>query len=639
MNAAAVLLVIGVALSTNSLLSLAQDDAVVKAKPAERVYSPYANEDFPTALLFGDVHVHTGLSADAGGAGTRLMPREAYRFARGEQVTSNTGQPVKLLQPYDFFAVTDHTDGMGVITDILAGTPNIMADPYGRELNAAFNKGGKAASDAVIDMIARFSQGELSSALNYQPGNPAYQSTWERIVSAGEEFNQPGVFTTMFGFEWTSLVKGNNLHRIVLMRDGTDRALQVVPYTTTKPQGSTDPRDLWAWMQNWEQTTGGDILAIPHNGNLSNGWMFSLVDNFDGDKPFDAEYATSRARWEPIVEVTQMKGDGEAHPLLSPEDEFANFETWDLGNLDLSEKKTTAMLPGEYARSALKRGLELDASLGVNPYKFGMIGSTDTHTGLSTIREDNFFSKFPTYEPRPERATHASRPSPKTGLSRQGWKYAAEGAVAVWARENSRGAIFDAMEKKEVYATTGPRIRVRFFGGYDFVAEDIKHRDLAWIGYGKGVPMGSDLTKSPKAKAPTFLVYAQRDPMGANLDRIQVIKGWLDKDGMAQEKVYDVAWSGERRPGADGRVPAVGSTVDLELANWTNTIGAPDLGTVWTDPDFDPAQEAFYYARVIAIPTPRWTAFDQARFEIELPGDIPLTVQDRAYTSPIWYAP
>jgi len=632
-------LLLAALLAVGPLAARAADDAVVKAAPAPPVYSPYANQDYPARVLFGDVHVHTGLSADAGGGGTRLMPRDAYRFARGDQVLSNTGQPVKLQRPYDFFAVTDHTDGMGVITDILAGAPNVMADPYGRELNAAFNKGGQAARDAMNGMIARFAQGELSEALNYQPGNPAYQSTWERIVRAGEEFNQPGVFTTLFGFEWTSLVKGNNLHRIVLMRDGADRALMVEPYTTTPPKGSPDPRDLWTWMQNWEQATGGRMLAIPHNGNLSNGWMFPLVDNFDGDKPLDADYAARRKRWEPIVEVTQMKGDGETHPLLSPEDGFADFETWDLGNLDLSAKKTPDMLPGEYARSALKRGLELEASLGVNPYQFGMIGSTDTHTALSTIDEDNFFSKFPGDEPRPGRATHASKGSPKLGLSRQGWQYAAEGAVAVWARENSRGAIFDAMLKKEVYATTGPRMPVRFFGGYDFAPADIQHRDLARIGYSKGVPMGGNLPPAPTGSRPVFLVYAMRDPVGANLDRIQVVKGWLDDNGRAQEKVYDVAWSGDRRPGPDGVVPAVGSTINLELASWTNTIGAADLGTVWTDPDFDPTREAFYYARVLAIPTPRWTAYDQARFGVKMPEDVPLTLQDRAYTSPIWYRP
>ena len=598
-----------------------------------RGYSPYADRGFPTNVYFGDVHVHTALSADAGGGGNRLMPREAYRFARGEQVTSNTGQPVKLRTAYDFLAVADHTDGMGMITDVLAGTPNIMADPYGRELHEEFNKGGQAAGAAMFDMIARFAQGEMPEALNYQPGNPAYRSTWEDIVAAAEEFNDPGTFTALIGFEWTSLVSGDNLHRVVLYRDGADKALMAEPYTTTTPIGSPDPQDLWAWMENYENLSGGKILAIPHNGNLSNGAMFPLVDQFNNDTPLDAAYAESRMRWEPIVEMTQPKGDGETHPFLSPDDAFADYETWDYGNLDLSVAKTPDMLAGEYARSALKRGLELEAGMGANPYRFGMIGSSDIHTSLSTPAEDNFFGKTPPDEPNPNRATHVAKQNESLGLVRYGWEYATPGLAAVWAKENTRAAIFDAMMRKETYATTGTRIRVRFFGGWNFDAEDALGRDLAMVGYSKGVPMGGDLL--PGEGAPSFLVFALRDSMGANLDRIQIVKGWLDGEGAAQERVYDVALSDGR---TDGSVP-VGSTVDLSRPSWTNTIGAPELGTVWTDPDFDPAQSAFYYARVIEIPTPRWTAYDAVRFNLDLPDDIPLTVQERAYTSPIWYTP
>ncbi|MCK5356732.1 MAG: DUF3604 domain-containing protein, partial [Methyloprofundus sp.] len=390
-----------------------------------KAYSPYANRAFPAKVLFGDVHVHTGLSGDAGGGGTRLMPRDAYRFARGEQLISNTGLPVRISQPYDFMAVADHTDGMGMITDVISGTPNIMADSYGRELNAAFNAGGEAASKAMFGLIARFSQGKVPKALNYQPGNPAYRSTWERIVKAAEEYNEPGKFTTLIGFEWTSLVKGNNLHRVVLMRDDADKALMVEPYTTTPPLGSTNPRDLWKWMENWEAKTGGQILAIPHNGNLSNGMMFPLLDNFDANKPLDDAYLKTRIRWEPLVEVTQPKGDGEAHPLLSPNDEFADFETWDNANLDFSEKKTPKMLPGEYARSALKRGLELEAKTGINPYKFGMIGSTDIHTAISTTAENNFFGKHTADEPKASRASHLAKENKDLGLKRYGWQYGA----------------------------------------------------------------------------------------------------------------------------------------------------------------------------------------------------------------------
>jgi len=609
---------------------------VLKGRP----YSPYADRAFPTDVYFGDTHVHTGLSADAGGSGTRLMPRDAYRFARGEQVISNTGQPVKLARPYDFFMITDHSDAMGAITDIIDGAPNILADPEGRKFHEDFNAGGQTAAQAMFRLINQFAQGEISPELNYQPGNPAYKRVWDDIVRAAEELNDPGTFTTFIAFEWTSLVSGNNLHRNVIFRDGPERAGQVVPYTTTPPIGSRNPRDLWAWMANYEEKTGGDVTAIPHNGNLSNGMMFALQDDFADGAPYDRAYAEERAKWERLYEVTQYKGDGEAHPLLSPEDEFADYETWDFGNLDGTQAKTPEMLPGEYARSGLLRGLQLEAKLGVNPFKFGLEGATDTHTGLSTVDEDNYFGKFTTYEPSPERAAHAGKPSPAGIIMPGGGDYSAAGVTAVWASENTRGALFDAMERREVYATTGPRMRVRFFGGWGFEPGDALRRDLAQLGYTKGVPMGADLPAPGEgAKAPTFLVYALRDPIGANLDRIQIIKGWLDADGNPREQVYDVAWSGDRQPGANGKLPAVGDTVDLSIPSWTNTIGASELGTVWSDPDFDPRLRAFYYARVIAIPTPRWTAYDRVKFKLDLPPEIPLKTQDRAYTSPIWYTP
>lgn len=636
-------LVCAVWLCANSISAFAASEAELSVSSAsqDQYYSPYANQSYPSKLLFGDVHVHTGLSGDAGGSGTRLMPSDAYRFARGEQVTSNTGQPVRISQPYDFLAVADHTDGMGVIKDILAGAPNIMADPFGRELNAAFNKGGQEARDAAVEMIRRFSQGEINEALNYQPGNPAYLSTWKSIVQAAEDYNEPGRFTALIGFEWTSLVKGNNLHRVVLMRDGANKAIMIEPYTTTPPLGSPNPRDLWKWMESWEQETGGQILAIPHNGNLSNGWMFPLVDNFDADNPLDDTYLQSRNRWEPLVEVTQAKGDGEAHPLLSPDDAFADFGTWDIANLDFSEAKTPEMLPGEYARSALKRGLELEASQGFNPYKFGMIGSTDSHTALSTTAEDNFFGKTANREPRPGRSVGTEKENSELGLKRLAWQTVASGITAVWAHENTRGQIFDAMRRKETFATTGPRIRVRFFGSFEFTEEDARSRQIAALGYSKGVPMGGDISAAPKGKAPTFLVAAMKDPQSGNLDRIQIIKGWLDGRGKAQEKAYDVAWgdADKREPASGGNIPPVGSTVDARTATWTNTIGDGQLTAVWKDPDFNPSVKAFYYARVLEIPTPRWTTYDAARFGAEIPQGAPVSVQERAYTSPIWYTP
>ncbi len=489
-------------------------------------------------------------------------------------------------------------------------------------------------------LVASFAQGTVSPELNYQPGNPAFATVWDDLIEAAEEFNQPGIFTTFIAFEWTSLVAGNNLHRNVILRDGPEIARQILPYTTTPPIGSPNPRDLYAWLQNFEDTTGGDALAIAHNGNLSNGWMFSLADDFvEGRPPLDAEYAAARAKWEPLYEWTQIKGDGEAHPFLSPEDEFADFETWDYGNLDASVRKTPEMLPGEYARSGLLRGLALQAELGVNPYKFGASAATDTHTGLSAIAEENFFSKHVAYEPSAARATHVGKAFPNGEVAYYGSAYNAAGLTAVWARENTRASIFDAMERREAYGTTGSRMTVRFFGG-DYAEDALARRDLARIGYSGGVPMGGDLAPPAEGEAPDFLVYALRDPIGANLDRIQIFKGWLDAEtGEAMEKVYDVVWSGDRDADENGKLPPVGNTVDLSVPSWTNSLGAPELGAVWTDPDFDVTEPAFYYARVIEIPTPRWTAYAAVKLGAEMPEGASMTTQDRAYTSPIWYTP
>ncbi len=602
-------------------------------------YSPHAGRDYPSNVYWGETHIHSALSADAGGGGTSLMPRDLYRFARGEEIQSNSGQPVKLRRPYDFFGVTEHTDGMGVITDILKGAPNIMADEQGKRFHEAFSKGGEDAQQASYKLIELFGQGKLSPVLNYQPGNPGYAATWKTLVQTAEEYNEPHRFTALIAYEWTSLVAGNNLHRNVFFRDGPERAMQVLPFTMTPPYGSPNPRDLWKWLQDYEDKTGGRVLAIPHNGNLSNGIIFPLQDDFDNGAAFDLAYTQTREKWERLYEIGQTKGDSETHPLLSPNDEFADYETWDFGNLDLTAKKTPDMLPGEYARSALLRGLQLNAKTGANPFKFGFVGGSDIHTGLSTNDDDNFFGAFAYQEPSADRAMKQAKQSEELGVGYKTWFYASPGPTAVWARENTRAAIWDAMERREVYATSGPRIRVRFFGGWDFNQRDIEHRDIADAGYGRGVPMGSDLTAGPPGAAPTFMVQALRDPEGANLDRVQIIKGWLDADGKQHEQVYDVAWSGNRKAGDDGKLPPVGDTVDLSIPTWSNTIGAAQLSTAWTDPNFNPDLQAFYYARVIEIPTPRWTAYDRARYDIELAKEVPLKTQERAYTSPIWYTP
>jgi hypothetical protein len=433
------------------------------------------------------------------------------------------------------------------------------------------------------------------------------------------------------------LVDGDNLHRVVIYRDGGDIARRLVPYTTVPPMGSTDPLELWKWMTGYEDATGGQILALAHNGNMSNGIMFPVDKQYTGAR-VDKTYATERIRWEPLYEATQIKGDGEAHPFLSPDDEFADYETWAKGNLNLSRPKTNEMLQYEYARAALKNGLVLEDKLGVNPYKFGMVGSTDSHTSLAAVEEENFFGKHSGAEPNPKRWEH---PMAKLGdMEYEGWSMTSSGLAAVWATENTREALFDAMMRKEVYATTGPRMLVRFYGGWEFEEADAMNRLPAEVGYTKGVPMGGDLKMAPAGKSPTFLVAALKDPLSGNLDRIQIVKGWA-VGNKTYEKVYDVAWgdADRREPGSDGKLPAVGNTVDVTNATWTNTIGDPELITVWTDPDFDPGQRSFYYARVIEIPTPRWTAYDAKRFGVRMGSEVPMTTQERAYTSPIWYTP
>jgi hypothetical protein len=531
--------------------------------------------------------------------------------------------------------VADHSDGLGFFPQLLAGDPTILADAKGRKWYNMIREGKGA--DAAIDIVSTFSQGAFPRAIAPLPGTAAYRKAWRDIIAAADEANEPHRFSAFIGYEWTSNTGGNNLHRNVIFRDDRSRARLVEPLITMKPLGSDDPRDLWKWMAAYEEKTGGNVLAIAHNGNLSNGRMFPLVDTFTG-KPLDREYAGQRAHWERLYEATQIKGDGETHPFLSPNDEFAPFERWDKGNLDLSELKKSDMLIYEYARSALENGLKLENELGINPYKFGMVGSTDSHTGLATADQDNFFGKTSSSEPSPNRATHPFIKTAKATI--MGWEQVASGYAAVWATDNTREAIFDALERRETYATTGPRMAVRFFGGWDFEANDANTRMPANVGYAKGVPMGGDLIEAPAGKSPSFLVGALKDPIGANLDRIQVIKGWLDKEGNLHEKIYDVAWGGERKPDEQtGKLARVGSTVDVAEATWTNTIGAPELITVWKDPEFDPSLRAFYYARVIEIPTPRWTAYDAKRFRIKLREEVLMTAQQRAYTSPIWYTP
>ncbi|MFC3612856.1 DUF3604 domain-containing protein [Lutimaribacter marinistellae] len=595
-------------------------------------YSPYLQEDFPNQVFFGDTHLHTSFSADAGLVGATTTPDDAFRFAKGEEVTSSNGIPARLRRPLDWLVVTDHAENLGIPAALAADDPVLTDTEWGAQLAEIAAPGTEEA------MIASYEFWMQATFAGTDPlaGTPFGQTMWEVATEAAERHNDPGAFTAFIGFEWTSQPNGSNMHRNIIYRDGKDLADQKVPISS---YDTDDPEMLWDWMEDYETATGGRMLAIPHGGNLSNGLMFDDI-TLSG-QPLTADYAQRRMQYEPLYEITQMKGDGETHPMLSVDDDFADYGTWDKGSFG-PDPKTPEMLPKEYARSAWMRGIAYEAELGTNPFKFGVVGSTDAHTGLSTAGENNFFGKVALVEPTgdpiryEETITGRATPDPSDDLTHA--DALASGLAAVWARENTREALFDAMERKEVYATTGTRLRVRVFGGWGFTAEDMDRSDFAAYGYKEGVPMGGDLSAAPEGTAPTFLIRALRDPDGANLDRIQVVKGWTTSEG-PQERVYDVAWSDDRVPGTDGKLPPVGDTADASTATYTNAIGAPVLGAFWQDPEFDPTQRAFYYIRVIEIPTPRWTTYDSVFFGIELPGTIAASHQERAYTSPIWFTP
>jgi hypothetical protein len=559
----------------------------------KREYSPYLHDNYPQRVFWGDTHVHTAFSTDAGMVGNRLGPEEAYRFARGEEVVASAGVRARLQRPLDFLVVADHAENLGLAPMIAESNPDLLKTAFGRQISGLVHSG------KYWEAYGLWGQGMTTRQDPLKGQDELTRSMWHRLTAAAERFNEPGRFTAFIGYEWTA---------------------------------------------RYEDKTGGQLLAIPHNGNLSNGLMFDDV-TFTARKRLDRDYAERRARWEPVYEVTQMKGDGEAHPLLSPDDEFADYGTWDKGSFG-PEPKARDMLPREYARAALARGLKYEQSLGVNPFKFGMIGSTDTHTSLASIEENNYFGKATPGEPAAEPERFAEK---ITGVSQQPggpditmrhYQTLAAGLAGVWARENTRESLWDALKRKEVYATTGTRMTVRLFAGWDFTAEDVQRPDFARTGYLRGVPMGSELFKAPKGAAPRFVIRALRDVDGANLDRIQVIKGWLDGTGELHERVFDVAVSDGRKIGADGRckVP-VGNTVAVATATYTNSIGAPLLLGYWEDPYFDPGQRAFYYARVLEIPTPRWTTYDAVFYGKDLPADVPASHQERAYTSPVWYTP
>ena len=599
-------------------------------------YSTGVGTDYPKQVFFGDLHLHSNISADAQSMGNLLLTSaDAYRFARGEQVMASNGLPARLKRPLDFLAVTDHAEFLGIYRMFNLQDPRLMATALGQ---AWRNKYGESITKDTMEQgpIVEGNANpivEFVTSINHpDPQRDAYPTAlksaiWSDVARTADEFNNPGIFTAFSAYEWTAMYAGNNLHRCVILKDDADTVSQWIPYSA---QSSSNPEDLWAALLEYEETTGGEALSIPHNGNLSNGLMWDNV-TYDGDA-INNDYAERRMRWEPIAEVTQIKGDSETHPTLSPNDPFADFERWDEFNISNTIRTTPDMYPGSYARSALKRGLELERSAGANPYAFGMIGSTDDHTSLATAEEDNFFGKFAN-----------SEPGVRTGNSRMAglnadWELGASGLAAVWAPQNTREDLFASMKRREVYATTGSRIVLRFFGGWNYAPDSVHSPYFETIGYRDGVPMGGELTPESDG-APTFMVQAMKDPDAANLDQVQIIKGWIDEQGETHEQIFYVALSDNRSVDPETGLPEpVGSTVDLENVTFTNTIGAVQLSAQWTDPDFDAAQAAFYYARAIEIPRPRWSEHDRKAFGVDF-KDAARTVQDRAYSSPIWYRP
>jgi len=626
LSSMAALLVTGGCVSSSLADQLPTKDGT--ADLAKTQFSPYVGRDFPTKVYWGDTHLHTAVSVDAGTM-NRIGQEDAFRFARGEEVTTTHGLQAKLSRPLDFLVIADHAEMYGLMPQLLSGDQDILSTEIGKRWYEELTSGDSDKLFATAMEIVVSLSGDEPPIKS----DKAVRDAWRNYTALADKYNDPGRFTALIGYEWTA-IGGDNLHRNVIFRGDSSDANKTVPFSQ---YDSKNPEDVWKHLAAFEKETGAEVLAIPHNGNLSNGRMFR-VETFDG-QPLTKELAALRAQYEPLVEATQIKGDSETHPFLSPNDEFADYETWDKSNLNGTEAKTDDMFQWEYTREALKTGLKLGDKLGVNPYKFGMIGSTDAHTSLAAVEEENFFGKHSGVEPEPHRWEHVVIEAPDPKFTIKGWQQAAGGYAGVWAKENTREAIFDAMKRKETYATTGPRMTVRFFGGWDFDENDTKTRLPAAAGYAKGVPMGGDLSAMPDGKAPTFLVAAAKDPYSGNLDRIQIVKGWMTSDGKTEEMVYDVVWSDDRKPGANGKLPPVGNTVDVENATWSNSIGEPEMITVWTDPDFDPNQSAFYYARVIEIPTPRWTAYEAKRFDVDMSDEVPMTTQERAYTSPIWYTP
>ena len=597
-------------------------------KPAPSMTSggPHGQSDRPAAnplrnAYFGDTHVHTSWSPDAFTANVRVTPEDAYHYALGDSIPHTGTGYVRLHSgPLDFYAVTDHSEYMGVLPGMLD-----PANPLSKnQIAIDMNSGDKAREQkATLQVIGSIAGGPPIKAFM----DPAVsKAMWGRIQETANRFYKPGTFTTFIGYEWTSNPDGRNLHRNVLFR-GTK--VTEIPFTSFD---SKRPEDLWKYMDA-ARATGIQLLAIPHNSNYSDGLMFPDA-NSEG-RPIDRAYAESRIRNEPLVEIAQIKGWSETHPALSPNDEWAGAEISDF--LIAGEKTGTlrGKPSGSYVRQALEVGLAVEARVGVNPFKFGVVGSSDTHNGAGPYEEQFYFGKIGREDATPE-----ARLGNKAPIGNMIRSWGAAGLAGVWAEENTRESIFDAMARKETFGTTGPRIRVRFFGSWSYTAADAAANDMVQRGYKNGVPMGSDLPAHAGAGAPTFMLWAARDPNSAPLQRMQIVKGWLDAKGQTHEQVIDVACANGGLPAAGtNRCPDNGATVDTKTCAFSQDKGNAELAAYWTDPSFDAAQSAFYYVRVLEDPTCRWSTWESNRTGLPVPPGIPATLQERAYTSPIWYTP
>jgi hypothetical protein len=570
-------------------------------------------------VYYGETHMHTAYSLDAFIGGTRQTPGDAYRAAKGETVVVN-GRPHQIRRPLDFAAVTDHAEYIGEMYSTLnEGAPG-YDNPLIEQLRGLSDI--KEREQWFFKYVISNNRGETPQHTEFFAGEDTVESGWQIAVDAAQQHNDPGVFTTFIAYEWSAAPKGGNLHRNVLFRD------HQVPDAPMSYIDLNREEKLWGWLADMEKK-GIQAIAIPHNSNASKGMMFP--DNDSSGNPIDREYAQTREHFERAIEMMQVKGNSEVHRKFWAADEFADFENAD----SMQQFSGRVAEKRNYVRSGVVKGLALEKDLGTNPFKLGFVGGTDNHNGImGDVDEDNFVGAH-----GPEDGSIQERREGNVTSWLDSKDLSIGSLTGVWAGSNTRGSIWDAIYNRETFATSGPRMAVRFFGGWKYNNDLHTRADVIKKAYANGVPMGGDLGKQHRDHAPRFVVMASKDALGANLDRIQIVKGWVDSAGQLQDKVFDVVWAGERQPGNDGKLPAVGNTVDLTTATYRNIIGATQLATVWEDPEFDSSIPALYYARVIEIPTPRWTTYDSVRAGLPLLADVAATIQERAWSSPIWYKP